>query len=143
VEVTGAGGHILLLASDLANAWNDFALHPAFVPFVVETVRYVAMRPAPADEFLVARVPAGAKPVPGIQQVNGRTIAVNVDPRESSTATMSDAEFMAMIDSAPAGTTAARQQAKAEQTESRQSLWQYGLMVMLLTLVAESFVGKA
>jgi hypothetical protein len=142
LERAVGAGKVVLFASDVDRRWNEFPLHPAFVPFVVEAVRYVSARPAPADEFLVARVPAGARPEPGIQQVNGRTIAVNVDARESSTTTMTQAEFLAMIDSAaPDG--GARQQAKAEQTESRQSLWQYGLMLMLLTLVAESFVGKA
>ena len=143
LERAVGGGKVVMFASDLDRRWNDFPLHPAFVPFVVEAVRYVATRPTPADEFLVGRVPAGAKAVPGIQQVNGRTIAVNVDPRESSTAAMSHAEFMAMIQSVPAEVSDARQLARAEQTESRQSLWQYGLILMLLTLVAESFVGKA
>ena len=142
LERTVGSGRIVLFASDVDRRWNDFPLHPAFVPFVVEAVRYVSARPAPADEFLVARVPVGARAEPGIQQVNGRTIAVNVDARESSTGTMTVAEFLAMIDSSVVDA-GARQQAKAEQTESRQSLWQYGLMLMLLTLIAESFVGKA
>ncbi|MEO7157706.1 MAG: BatA domain-containing protein [Vicinamibacterales bacterium] len=135
-------GKIVLFASDVDKRWNDFPLHPVFVPFVVETVRYVSARPSPADEFLVARVPAGARAEPGIQQLNGRTIAVNVDARESSAAAMTQAEFFSMIDSTSADG-GARQQAKAEQKESRQSLWQYGLMLMLMTLIAESFVGKA
>ncbi|CAN5755876.1 hypothetical protein BH18ACI5_BH18ACI5_20480 [soil metagenome] len=142
LERNVGSGRIVLFASDVDRRWNDFPLHPAFVPFVVEAVRYVSARPAPADEFLVARVPAGARAEPGIQQVNGRTIAVNVDARESSTGIMTQAEFLAMIDSTAADG-GARQQAKAEQTESRQSLWQYGLMLMLLTLIAESFLGKA
>jgi len=142
LERAVGSGKIVLFASDVDRRWNDFPLHPAFVPFVVEAVRYVSARPAPADEFLVARVPAGARAEPGIQQVNGRTIAVNVDARESSTGAMTQAEFLAMIDSTAADG-GVRQQAKAEQAESRQSLWQYGLMLMLLTLVAESFVGKA
>ncbi|MEO5897381.1 MAG: BatA domain-containing protein [Vicinamibacterales bacterium] len=142
LERTIGSGRLVLFASDVDRRWNDFPLHPAFVPFVVEAVRYVSARLAPADEFLVARVPAGARPEPGIQQVNGRTIAVNVDARESSAGIMTRAEFLAMIDSTGADG-GARQQAKAEQAESRQSLWQYGLMLMLLTLIAESFVGKA
>ncbi len=143
LERAVGAGKVVVFASDLDRRWNDFPLHPAFVPFAVETVRYVASRPTPADEFLVGRVPSGAQAVPGVQQLNGRTIAVNVDPRESSTTTMTRAEFMAMIDSAPAEISQARQHAKAEQAESRQSLWQYGLMLMLVTLVAESFAGKA
>ena len=88
LERAVGAGKVVLFASDLDRRWNDFPLHPGFVPFVVEAVRYVAARPAPADEFLVGRVPSGAKAIPGVQQLNGRTIAVNVDPRESSTASL-------------------------------------------------------
>lgn len=136
-------GKIVLFASDVDRRWNDFPLHPAFVPFAVEMVRYVAARRTLPQEFLVSRVPPGAKPEPGIQQVDGRTIAVNVDTRESSTDVMTPAEFMARIEPASAASATARQQVKAEQTESRQNFWQYGLALMLVALVAESFVGKA
>ena len=37
-------GRVLCFASDLDWRWNDFPLHPAFVPFVVESVRYAAAR---------------------------------------------------------------------------------------------------
>ena len=30
-----------------------------------------------------------------------------------------------------------------QQTEARQSLWQYGLLLMLVVLITESFVGRA
>jgi hypothetical protein len=32
---------------------------------------------------------------------------------------------------------------QAQQTESQQSYWQYGLVLMIATLVAESVVGRA
>jgi zona occludens toxin (predicted ATPase) len=35
------------------------------------------------------------------------------------------------------------QEVQARQAEARQSLWRYGVMLMLLVLAAESFVGKA
>ena len=38
---------------------------------------------------------------------------------------------------------AEQQAAREEQTESRQSLWRYGLFLMLATLVVESFIGRA
>jgi hypothetical protein len=135
-------GKIVLFASDMDRRWNDFPLHPGFVPFVVETVRYVAARRILPTEFLVSRVPPGAVRQPGIQQLEGRTVAVNVDPRESGTAAMTRAEFLAQVESAPAAA-GAQTQVKPEQTESRQNFWQFGLALMLLTLVVESFVGKA
>ena len=33
--------------------------------------------------------------------------------------------------------------ARAQQIEARQNYWQYGLLLMLATLIAESFVGRA
>lgn len=143
LERAADAGKVVLFASDLDRRWNDFPLHPAFVPFTVEAVRYVATRHTLPQEYLVSRVPVGAKPEPGIQTVETRTIAVNVDPRESGTAAMTTAEFQAMVEVAPAVVPGTQQQVKAEHSESRQNLWQYGLALMLMTLVAESFVGKA
>ncbi len=35
-------GHVLTFASTLDNAMNDFCLHPSYLPFVVQTARYLA-----------------------------------------------------------------------------------------------------
>ena len=35
-------GRVVLFASDVDRRWNDFPLHPAFVPFAIEALRYVA-----------------------------------------------------------------------------------------------------
>ena len=35
-------GRVVLFASDLDRRWNDFPLHPSFVPFAMETLRHVA-----------------------------------------------------------------------------------------------------
>ena len=48
-----------------------------------------------------------------------------------------------MIDSDRGSGAHARDAVKAEQAEARQNLWQYGLLLMLVALVAESFVGRA
>lgn len=137
-------GKVVLFASDVDRRWNDFPLHPAFVPFAVETMRYLAARRDQPHELLVSRVPPGVNPAPGVHKLpDGRTVAVNVDPRESSTAVMTPAEFMAMVDTAAAPVQAARDGVKAEQAEARQNLWQYGLLLMMIALVAESFVGRA
>ena len=34
-------GRLLVFTSDLDNHWNRFPLQPSFVPFVVETLRYL------------------------------------------------------------------------------------------------------
>lgn len=137
-------GKVVLFASDVDRRWNDFPLHPAFVPFAVETVRYLAARRDQPQELLVSRVPPGISAAPGVHKfADGRPVAVNVDPRESSTAVMTPVEFTAMVDTSAAPARSPREGVKAEQTEARQNLWQYGLMLMLMALVAESFVGRA
>lgn len=145
LERREAAGRVVLFASDLDRRWNDFPLHPVFVPFVVESVRYVAgAAAAGASELTVSTVPRGIPALAGIHPVEGRhrSVAVNVDTRESGGATLTPAEFDAMVDriSLEPGT---RQHVRAQQTESRQSWWMYGLVLMLATLVVESFVGRA
>ena len=41
VEYNGATGRVLVFASDLNDAWNDFPRRPGFVPFVHEALRYL------------------------------------------------------------------------------------------------------
>ena len=42
VEEASSEGRVLTFASTLDNAMNDFGLHPSFLPFVVQTGRYLA-----------------------------------------------------------------------------------------------------
>lgn len=142
LERQEGAGRVVLFTSDLDRRWNDFPLHPSFVPFVVESVRHVASRRTQVEEFVVGRVPAGVDPTPGIHRLrDGRLVAVNVDPEESATSVMTAAEFTAAVE--PVQHAPQQQVARNEQTESRQNLWQIGLLMMLATLVVESFIGRA
>jgi Aerotolerance regulator N-terminal/von Willebrand factor type A domain len=141
VERSEGKGRVVLFASDLDRRWNDFPLHPSFVPFAVETLHYVSGIRVDVREYVVGRVPDGVRAAPGVYPFANRTVAVNVDPRESATARLSDQEFHDMIDRVaqrPAGPTDAR----AVQAEARQSYWQYALALMLGVLVVESVIGK-
>ncbi len=42
VEQRFGDGRLLILASSLDNIWNDLPVHPVFVPFVVESARYLS-----------------------------------------------------------------------------------------------------
>ena len=57
-------------------------------------------------------------------------------------AAMTPAEFSSMIDPVQRPDAGVRD-ARARQIEARQSYWQYGLLLMLAALVAESFVGRS
>ena len=57
----GGEGHVLVFASTFDNIANDFPLHPAFVPFIEQTARYLAagMEARPA-QFTVGSLPRAA-----------------------------------------------------------------------------------
>ena len=139
-ERTGPG-RVLLFTSDVDRRWNDFPLHPVFVPFTQEVTRYLGARPAAASAYLVADVPAGTPPTPGLVQVANRTVAVNVDARESSVERVTAAEFQKLV-ARSSSDTLPRAQRLARETEGHQNYWRYGLMLLLATLVVEAFVGS-
>ncbi|MGB2716000.1 MAG: BatA domain-containing protein [Vicinamibacterales bacterium] len=143
IERQLGAGRVMIFASDVDRQWNDFPLHPAFVPFVVESVRHIAGSTERDREYLIADAPSGVKPVPGVYQLgDGRRIAVNVDTRESAAASLTPQEFAEMLSRSPSEPARARQPGRAEQREARQNLWQYGLVLMLVVLVVESAVGR-
>jgi hypothetical protein len=143
VERTLGQGRVVLFASDVDRRWNDFPLHPAFVPFTIESLRYVAGDRREPREYTVAQAPAGARQVPGVyRSPDNRLFAVNVDTRESALDRMRPDDFEGMVRRSGEGTSQAADK-RAQQTESRQSYWQYGLVLMIATLVAESVLGRA
>ncbi len=137
-------GRAMIFASDMDRRWNEFPLHPTFVPFVVETVRYVANLSERGRDYLVAEAPAGAGPAPGVYATPRGPVAVNVDARESTGGRLTAREFSAMFDR-PAGVDgpgAGPDRVHAQNVESRQNLWRYGLILMLGVLVIESAIGR-
>ena len=134
-------GRLLVFASDLDNRWNRFPLNPAFVPWLVETARYLTQGRERQAVFTLPDVPAGVATATGIHAVDDRSVVVNSDVRESNPAGMTVEEFTASITRlnqvADPGTAAV-----AKEEEERQRLWQVGLMVMFLALAIEGFVGR-
>lgn len=145
VELPSDAGRLLLLASDLSNEWNDFPRRPSFVPFVHEATRYLAARGAAPRTRLVGDAPPGVEPLPGaaVEPQAGRTIVLNVDPRESDPARLTAEEFGSRIgrSSAAAAAVAARDDAAAR--EAAQGWWWYAILAMAVLLVAESWLGRA
>ena len=144
LERSEGRGRLVLFASDLDRRWNDFPIQPSFVPFVVEAVRYVSRSLERASDYVVASVPTDVPPRPGVYRTGpgSRLVAVNVDERESDTTRVAPDEFAAMVERVPARPPS-RTDVQARQAEARQSYWQYGLLLMIGALVAESFVGRA
>ncbi len=109
-------GRLIVFTSDLDNAWSRFPLNPAFVPFAVETARYLTR--------------------------TGRAATASVaDARESNPAAVTVEEFAQAIDrTSRTGLTEPRNTAR--DIEDRQRWWQVGIIVMLVALSAEALVGR-
>jgi hypothetical protein len=144
VERREGTGRVVLFASDFDRQWNDFPLHPAFVPFIIETVRYVSASRDYARDYIVGAAPSGAGSAPGVYRVgsDNRSIAVNVDPREGVTTAMRPQEFTERVEHVDT-TGHSSGDMRSTHLEARQNYWRYGLLLMLAALVAESFVGRA
>ena len=140
-EQTVERGRLLLFASDLDNRWNRFPLNPAFVPWVVETGRYLTQGRERRQAFTVPDVPVGVPATAGVHLDGERHVAVNPDVKESNPAKTSIEEFTGAITRLNQ-VAEVRAQAVAKEQEERQRLWQLGLFVMFLALAGEGFVGR-
>lgn len=144
VDCQTGEGHALVLASDLDNRGNDFPLHATFVPFLHESVRYLMGGTDRAAEYLVADVPQGIAPVPGVATASAsrtsKLVAVNADPGEADPGRLTPDEFAGAISSMGGGVQAGARLQAAE-TEERQHIWQYVLGLMLVMLAIESWVA--
>ena len=145
VEQDAGAGRLLLLASDLGNAWNDFPRRPAFVPFTHEVTRYLGARRELPRNLLVAAAPPGVDPLPGaaVEPDAGRAIVLNVDPRESEPARMTAAAFESRIGRRAGAPAAVAARDGAAVREAEQGWWWYAILAMAVLLLAESWLGRA
>jgi hypothetical protein len=112
-----------------------------FVPFVHEMVRYLAAPQSLRSEYLVGEVPGSVGMSPGVVTHAARSVAINIDPRESDPARMTVDEFLSGVSRMNA--TAARAAASAaREHEGGQRLWQVALLLMVVSLAAEGMLGR-
>jgi hypothetical protein len=167
VEEQAGRGRVLVFASDLNDGWNDLPLQPAFVPFLHESLRYLTATRPSARELVVGDLAAGGGSRAGVVELPFRpagpkgpalrgagpfgpataqgpavrSVAVNIDRRESDPARVTVEEFSARVARLNA-TAARRATASSRDRESGQRLWQIALIVMILSLAAEGAVGR-
>ena len=110
-------GRLMIFTSDLDNEWSRFPLNAAFVPFAVETTRYLSRD-------------AG----------EGRSTAA-VELRESNPAATTVEEFANAIDRINRANATQAANA-AREVEDRQRWWQIGLLIMLGALAGEALLGR-
>ncbi|HXG89972.1 MAG TPA: BatA and WFA domain-containing protein [Vicinamibacterales bacterium] len=137
-------GRLLLFASDLDNQWNRFPLNPSFVPWAIETARYLTHGREQRQDFVLPEHPLGSEAAPGVYQLSNpdRRVAVNVDVRESNPTRTTAEEFTGAI-ARLNQVAAVRAQAVAREQEDRQRLWQIGLLVMFVALAGEGLIGRS
>ena len=143
VEERTEGTRALVFGSDLNYGWNDFPLQPAFLPFVHESVRYLASTRASRSDYAVGELSGSAGSAPGVVRIGtpARYIAVNVEPREADPRRMTVDVFQSGVSRLHAGADQ-RAHAEARQEEDQQSLWRYGLLLMVISLAAEGLLGR-
>lgn len=135
-------GRTLVLTTDIGNAWNDLALHPAFVPLLHEMTMHLDGRPRRAREYTIGSPDAPAA-TPGIAEppsASGWRTAVNVDPAESDSALFLDAEARSRI--AIDERVEEKAAARLREREAENPLWRYLLAGMLAMLLAEGLIGR-
>lgn len=148
-EQTVGRGRLLIFASDLDNQWNRFPLNAAFVPFTLETVRYMTQGREERQALVVPESPNGTPATPGVAEVQApggkagetRRVAVNIDVRESNPIRTTTDEFTGAI-TRLAQAVGGPAQVEAREREGQQRLWQIGLVVMFLALASEGLIGR-
>jgi hypothetical protein len=149
VEEQIGAGRVLLFASDLNDRWNDFPVQPAFVPFIHETLRYLAAPQSRKSDYLVGELAGPGTAAPGIVTLDAtraarapQRVAINVDPRESNPARVTaEALVSGIVRHEPVGT--AGVMPAARDPEDGQRWWQAALLLMVVTLAAEGMLGRA
>lgn len=145
VEYRREAGRALIFASDLSMGWNDFPRHPGFVPFLQETVRYLAGPDASRRDVLLADLPAGVPRAPGVatDPATGRSLAVNVDPRESEPRPLTPDGFLARLGDALAEPRGRSRPVDEAAREAEQSIWWYVMLAAAVVLIGEAWLGRS
>lgn len=141
IEQPVGKGRLLVFASDLDNRWNRFPLNPAFVPWAIETTRYLTQGRERPQSFTLPNVPSGIPPGAGVHQAGEVMVAVNPDVRESNPARSTPDEFLESV-TRSTEVTATRAAVVAREQEERQRWWQFGLLAMFVALAGEGLVGR-
>jgi hypothetical protein len=164
------GGLSMMLASPVDLRWNNLPLRAVFLPYLHQTVRYLAVRSERRTGYLVGEtlpVPEGRKVTdpkgeplsagsavavtPGFYAVSGSgpadafQFAVNRDPAEADPATVAPEEITAAVLGAEAAIAEAGEAAGAlssDRDRDDQGLWWYVLAGVVVLTVAELFVAN-
>jgi hypothetical protein len=183
VEQSWDAGRVLLFTSSFDNVWSDFPLHPVFIPFVHQLVRYAAQLPTDPAAYRIPTTislanytrgvvgtagrtwditgPDGERVVPLEQerradflvldkpgfydlrlQEQARWIAANPDPQESDLTTLSPEDRALWSANGQATMTATPVAATATDSERRQAIWWYLMLLALIIAAVEVYLAN-
>ncbi|MDP2052381.1 MAG: hypothetical protein Q8L75_02010, partial [Acidobacteriota bacterium] len=83
-QVVGQG-RLLVFTSDLDNQWNRFPLHPSFVPFAIETARYLTAGRQPVTDVVTDAGESNPAATSVDEFMNGITRTARVERTEAMT----------------------------------------------------------
>ena len=157
LEARVGEGRVLLTAMPLDSEWGDFPLQPLYLPFVHETLDYLAARPSEPSRYLVgdsevvdfrevglSRLAREAQAQRG-DRAQSRLVAINADVNESALAKVPvESVFDAIIN--PENASLAPREVRTAQRmielEGPQRLWWWILSLVLLLLLAETLISN-
>ena len=142
-------GRVLLTAMPLDSEWGDFPLQPLYLPFVHESLNYLAARLSEPASYIIGDSEVADYTGVGLTRLERATrsqwVAINSDTGESVLARVSpESIFDAVIN--PENTTLAPREVRTAQRmvelESPQRLWWWILSLVLLLLLAETLISN-
>lgn len=157
LEARVGEGRVLLTAMPLDSEWGDFPLQPLYLPFVHETLDYLAARPSEPSRYLIGdsevvdfREVGLSRLAREVQAQRGdraqsRLVAINADINESALAKVPvESVFDAIIN--PENASLAPREVRTAQRmielEGPQRLWWWILSLVLLLLLAETLISN-
>ena len=162
-------GVSMLFAGPMDLRWNNFPLRAVFLPFMHQTVRYLAVRTEKKTGYQVGDAlpaPEGARvtdpkgevrdgtglvaAIPGFYVVaatdGGETFqfAANLDPAESDPAVIPPEEVVAAVQEAEGAIVEAREAAEAAAGDGRDDhgFWWYIVLAVSILVISELFVAN-
>jgi hypothetical protein len=157
LEARFGEGRVLLTAMPLDSEWGDFPLQPLYLPFVHETLDYLAARPSEPSRYLVGDSEVADSREVGLSRLarevqaqrgdraQSRLVAINADINESALAKVPvESVFDAIIN--PENASLAPREMRTAQRmielEGPQRLWWWILSLVLLLLLAETLISN-
>ena len=157
LEARVGEGRVLLTAMPLDSEWGDFPLQPLYLPFVHETLDYLAARPSEPSRYLIGDSEVADFREVGLSRLarevqaqrgdraQSRLVAINADINESALAKVPvESVFDAIIN--PENASLAPREVRTAQRmielEGPQRLWWWILSLVLLLLLAETLISN-